>query len=88
MWTSYTSSSTSWPAQGGAFAQLAKQAFEYNETLGSAFNAAIEADDETLRRHLSLRTNLTIQARRLSGRIDPMEALVQSCAPTPAMRLP
>jgi|KBSMisStandDraft_5_1062788.scaffolds.fasta_scaffold384544_2 hypothetical protein len=71
-----------------AFAKIAKQAFEYNEHLGKAFDAALKANEETLLRHQSLKANLTMQARRLSKQIEQMEAFVQTCTPEPEMRLP
>jgi len=70
------------------FLKIAKQTFEYNEKLQTAFDKAIDNEDESLARLHSLKTNLVIQARRVSRQIATLDAFVQSCEPAPAMILP
>jgi hypothetical protein len=74
--------------KAAAFAKIAKQAFDYNESLGKIFDEAVDADYETVRRHQSLKTSLVTQARRISRKIEEVEAFVASCEPAPEMRLP
>lgn len=80
-----------------AFAKIAKDAFEYNEKIGDAFDQMLEGTLESEQRYLSLKTSLSHSARRLSAAIGDLEDFITSCeddlgvtvtAPVDSNRLP
>jgi hypothetical protein len=62
-----------------AFAKIAKDAFEYNEKTGEAFEELLQGDLETQERYHALKTTLIHQARRLSATIDDLDEYITSC---------
>lgn len=62
-----------------AFAKIAKDAFEYNEKIGDAFEDMLHASLETQERYLTLKSTLTHQARMLAARIDDLNDFITSC---------
>ena len=66
--------------KSSAFFKIAKDAFEYNERIGDAFNEMLEASEESEGRYLSLKHSLTHQAHMLSSRIDDLNDYISSCS--------
>jgi hypothetical protein len=63
----------------GAFAKIAKKAFEYNEQIGTAFNELFQEDLETNERYFALKKMVLAQAIRLSKSINELEQFIMSC---------
>lgn len=61
------------------FAEMAKQAFEYNEQIGKAFDEILESSLESDEQYRTLKTVISNQARLLSTKIDALEKFIQSC---------
>lgn len=62
-----------------AFVKISKDAFEYNEKVGNAFDELLDGDRETAERYLSLKTSLVHQARRLSRTIAELQSYIADC---------
>ena len=62
-----------------AFAKIAKDAFEYNEKIGQAFDDMLEGSLATEEQYRGLKTTLSHQARRLSATIDAVDKFIVSC---------
>jgi len=64
-----------------AFAEIAKQTFEYNEQIGKAFDEMLESGEQSEEQYRMLKATISSQAKRLSAKIKLLEDFLQSCEP-------
>ena len=62
-----------------AFANIAKQTFDYNSALQEAFDEYLDLKVESADRHTSLKVSMLRSARQISMKITELEAFIQSC---------
>ena len=65
--------------EGAALAKVAKNAFEYNEQIGKAFDQLIDEDLESQERIHALKSSLVHNAKLISRKIGEMEQFLTSC---------
>lgn len=62
-----------------AFVDIAKEAFEYNEKVGAAFDELLDSQLENSERFERSKATLKMQARKISSKINDLDDFIQSC---------